>query len=218
VRRAILSVVIGLAGAGGVAASGWAIQAVALPPPKPAARVAADASLWFHEYRLVVDVFHFQHHRTKGACARTWFAGRNGSRVRASLLSFRGGPVLRVPPRRPVSVVRARRGRFPPGRLAADAGCSRTLAGMLAAAAQRNAHLTTERGYAANRPAIALEVQRGKGKRFTLYVSPRADRPLVAFVDLDGHEITARIYLVPVRRRVLTRFGILHDVLPEPMR
>jgi len=60
VLRALLSVAVGLAGAAGVAASGWAIQAAALPPPTPAARVAADASTWFHEHRFIVDVFHFE--------------------------------------------------------------------------------------------------------------------------------------------------------------
>jgi hypothetical protein len=218
VRRALLSVAIGLAGATGVAASGWAIQAVALPPPRPAARVAADASFWFHEYRLVVDVFHFEHRRTKGACVRTWFTGRNERKVRSSLLSLGAGRILRVLPKRPISVVTAHRGRFPPGRLAADAGCSRMLARTLAAAAQSNAHLTTERSYAANRPAIALELQQGRTERLTLYVSPRTDRPLVAFVDRNGHEITARIYLVRARPQVLARFELLHAVLPEPSR
>src|SRR5262249_56901862 len=70
VRRALLSVAVGLAGAACVTASGWALPAAALPPPTPAARVAAEASAWFHDYRLVVDVFHFHHRRMTGACLR----------------------------------------------------------------------------------------------------------------------------------------------------
>ena len=219
VRRALLSVAVALAGVAGVVASGWALQAAALPPPKPAARVAADASVWFHDYRLAVDVFHFDHHRTEGACLRGWLRRRNGSKTHESLLSFEAGPILRVLGRRNVSVVVAhRQPRFPPALLAADVGCSRMLARTLAAAAQGAAHLTTERAYAANRPAVALELRRGREGRLTLFVSPRTNRPLVAFVDFDGQKITARIYLQRVTRRVLAQFRILHRIKPEPRR
>lgn len=217
-RRALLSVAVALAGVAGVAASGWALQAAALPPPKPAARVAADASVWFHEFRLAVDVFHFDRRRIEGACVRGWQQGRNGSKSRASLLSFEAGPILGVS-RKHVSVVEARRRRrFPPGLLAADAGCSRMLARTLAGAAQGTSHLTMERAYAANRPAIALELQGGREKRLTLFVSPSTDRPLVAFVDLDARQITARIYLQRARRGTLAEFRLLHRIEPEPKR
>ncbi len=213
-----MSVAVALAGTAGVIASGWALQAAALPPPEPAALIAADASVWFHEYRLAVDVFHFDNRRVKGACVRGWIKRRNG-KARASLLSFEAGPILRVTGRRHISVVAARRRRrFPPGLLAADAGCTRMLARTLATAAQSGGHLTIERSYAVNRPAVALELKRGREERLTLYVSPRTDRPLVAFVDLDRRKITARIYLERVTRRVLARFKILHDVAPEPKR
>lgn len=219
-RRAFVSVATAFAGVAGVAASCWALQAAALPPPKPAARVAADASVWFHEYRLAVDVFHFDHRRIKGACVRGWVVRRDGGKTRASLLSFRAGPILRVAERRPISIVATPRRRhwFPPARLAAASGCTRTLAKTLAAAAQSGGHLTAERAYAANRPAIALELQRGKRGRLTLYVSPRTNRPLVAIVDRAGEQVTARIYLQRVSRRVLRRFRILHRVRPEPKR
>ncbi len=110
------------------------------------------------------------------------------------------------------------RRRFPPGLLAADAGCSGELARTLAAVAQNGGNLTAERSYAANRPAVALELQRGREERLTLYVSPRTDRPLVAFVDLDRRTITARIYLQRGTRRVLARFGLLRGLVPEPKR
>jgi hypothetical protein len=219
VRRALLSVAVAFAGAAGVAASGWALQAAALPPPKPAARIAADASVWFHEYRLEVDVFHFHHRRVHGACIRGWERRRNQPKLRASWLSFHAGPILRVSGKRHVSVVAGRRlRRFLPGLPAADAGCSRMLARTLAAVAQGSGRITMERAYAANRPAIALELQRGSEERLTLFVSPRTNRPLVAFVDLDGRKITARIYLQGVRRKVLARFGLLHRIEPEPTR
>jgi hypothetical protein len=219
VRRALLSVAVAFAGVAGVIASGWALQAGALPPPMPAARVAADASDWFHEYRLAVDVFHFEHRRFEGACVRGWLRRRNGSKVRESLLSFTAGPILRVSGKRHVSVVaRRRRRQFPPALLAADAGCSRMLAGTLAAAAQGVGHLTTERVFAANRPAVALELQLSREKRLTVFVSPRTDRPLVAFVDLDARKITARIYLQRATRGVLGRFRLLHRIKPESRR
>jgi hypothetical protein len=201
-----------------VAASGWALQAAALPPPKPAARVAADASVWFHEFRLAVDVFHFDHRRVDGACVRGWQQRRNGSKIRASLLSFRAGPILRVSRKHVSVVVPRRRLRFPPGLLAADAGCSRMLARTVAASAQGTGHLTMERAYAANRPAIALELQRGRKERLTLFVSPRTDQPLVAFVDLDAQKITARIYLQRLSRGMLAEFRLLHMIKPEPRR
>jgi hypothetical protein len=91
VRRALVSVAVVSAGAAGVIAAGWALQAAALPPPKPAARIAADASVWLNEHRLAVDVFHFEHHKVTGACLHAWVKGRNGGIVRASLLSFRRG-------------------------------------------------------------------------------------------------------------------------------
>jgi hypothetical protein len=75
-----------------------------------------------------------------------------------------------------------------------------------------------ERAYAANRPAIALELRRNREARMTLFVSPPTDKPLVAFVDLDGQKITARIYLQRVRRRVLAEFRLLHRIKPEPRR
>lgn len=214
-----MSVAVALAGVAGVAASGWALQAAALPPPRSAARVAADASAWFHEYRLVTAVFHYDHRRSNGACVRGWSTRRSGMKIRASTLSFPGGPVLRVFRKRQVSVVAPRRRRrFPPALLAAAAGCSRLLAGAFAAAAQGVGRLTTERSYAANRPAVALEFDRGRRERLTLYVSPRTDRPLVAFVDLDREKITARIYLQRVTTRMLARFGLPRYAKPRRTR
>ena len=215
-RRALLSVVIALAGAAAVTASGWALQAAALAPPKPAARVAVDASTWFHEYRLVLDVFHLDHRTMKGACLRGWFTRRDGTAARASLLSVANGPILRVSGKGRVSAVSGGRGRrFQHALLAADAGCSRTLAGTLAAAAQHGGHLSTERGYAANRPAIALELRRGPKERLTLYVSPRTDRPLVSIVHLNGRTITCRIHLQKVTPRALAPFRVAHRLLQE---
>jgi hypothetical protein len=179
--------------------------------------VAADASVWLNDYRLGVDVFHFHERRTEGACVRGWEQLRNGSKIRASLLSFSAGPILRIVGKRHVSVVKARRvHRFPPGRLAATAGCSGILAQTLAAAAQGSGRLTMERAYAANRPTVALEIQRGREERLTVFVSPRTDQPLVAFVDLDGRTIAARIYLQPVSRAMLAQFRLLHRIEPVP--
>jgi hypothetical protein len=216
VRRALVSVAVASVGAAGVAASAWAVQAAALPPPKPAARVAADASVWFHEHRLAVDVFHFDHRRVKGACVRGWQHPRNGGKIRASLLSFRTGPILRVWGKQNVSVVVAGQRRSPPGLLAADAGCSRMLERTLAAAAQGAGHLTMEPAYAANRPVIELELQLGREERLRLFVAPETEQPLVAFVDLDAQKITARIYLQRVRPEVLAHFRLLHRIEPVP--
>jgi len=218
VRRALVSVAVGLAGAAGVAASGWVLQAGALPPPTPADRVAAAASAWFHEYRLVVAVFHFDGRRMKGACLRGWFPDAEGAEVQASLLSLDAGPVLRSSTKRKVSYVSGRHNPLVPGALAAATGCSRELAPALAAVAQNGRHLSVSRGYAANRPAIALKVARGDGRRLTLYLSPVSYRPLVAIVAVEGHEATARLYLTRVKRRLLARFHLLRPAEPRPRR
>ena len=190
-------------------ASGWALQSASLTPPEPADRVAANASAWLYQYRMVVDVFHFDHRRKKGACLRGWFPGPNGKKTRASLLSLRRGPVLRVSDNRRLSLAVERRGRHVPGRILALAGCSGELLRVLAAAAQSGGHLTTERSYAANQPTIALELKHGKKERLTLYVSPRLYRPLVAIVATDGHEATARLYLSRAKPHLLARFHLL---------
>jgi hypothetical protein len=218
VRRALLSVVVALAGATGVAVTGWALQAAALPPPTPAARVAADASTWFHEYRLVVDVFHSDHRRMSGACLRGWFGHAHGHKARASLLSLESGTILRTLPKRRVGVLKGHPERFLPNALAMAAGCSRALASTLAEAAQTNADMTVSRAYAANQPAVALKVSRGKDRRLTLYVSPRTDRPLVAIVTLADHEATARLYLSRVRPNVLAHFHLLWAAERRPRR
>jgi hypothetical protein len=196
VRRALLSVFVGFAGAAAVAGSGWALQAAALPPPTSAARVAANASKWFHDYRLVLATFHFRHRRTSGACLRGWYGHAHGRKRRASVLALESGGIL-------------------PKALAKEAGCSRQLASALAEAAQAGAHMSVSRGYAANQPAIALKVSRGSEKRLDLYVSPRSDRPLVAIVAIADREATARLYLSRVKRPLLAHFDLLRFADPR---
>lgn len=207
-RRALLSAVVGLVGALGVMAGGWALQAGALPPPTSAARVATDASNWFHEYRLVVDVFHFDHRKESGACLRGWYGDVGGHRARASVLSLESGAILRTLPKRRVGVVAGHPSPLLPGSLALASGCSRELANILARAAQTGAHMAVSRAYAANQPAIALRVSRGVDKRLTLYVAPRTDRPLVAIVALADHEATARLYLSRATPSLLAHFHL----------
>jgi len=216
VRRALLSVAVGLAGAAGVTASGWALQAGALPRPRPADRVVADASVWFHEHRLVVDIFHFDHRRERAACLRGWFVGAQGYKAPASLLSLRSGLVLRISARRRISVVAGRPSGIWPIRLLAAAGCSGELASATAAAAQGGWHLRVERAYAANRPAIALRLWRVERRRLTLYVSPRTYRPLVAIAAIDGEQVTARLYLGSVTHQVLASFHLLRESESRP--
>jgi hypothetical protein len=206
VRKTLLSVAVGLAGAAAVAASGWALQAAALPPPAHAERVAADASAWLHDYRLVVDVFHVDHRRVKGACLRGWFPNPRGQKTQASLLSFRSGPVLRLSGRRRVVLWAGKRDRHLHVRLLALAGCSGKLSRVLAAAAQSGGDLSTERSFAANQPAIALKLDRGKREHLTVYVSPSTFRPLVVIVESDHHVATARLYLNRITPRLLRRF------------
>lgn len=204
-RETLLTVAVGLAGAAAVAGSGWGLQAAALPPPAHAGRIAADASAWLHDYRLVVDVFHIDHRRMKGACLRGWFPDRSGAKTQASLLSLRAGPLLRVSGRSVVLWAGAR-GRNLHVRLLALAGCSGKLSRILATAAQSGGELSTERSYAANEPAIALKLDRGKHEHLTVYVSPAGFRPLVVIVERDHHTATARLYLNRITAHLLRRF------------
>jgi hypothetical protein len=189
---------VALAGAAAVTAGGWALQAAALPPPAHADRVAADASAWLHDYRLVVDIFHVHHRRLKGACLRGWFPGPKGGKIRASLLSLSSRP-----------------GSVPSGLLPL-VGCSGKLSRVLASAAQSGRHLRVERSYAANRPAIALKVDRSHDEHLTLYVSPTTFRPLVAIVEQDGRSATARLYLHPIEPGVLARFHFPREAPRRP--
>ncbi|HET8558635.1 MAG TPA: hypothetical protein VFL58_15105 [Gaiellaceae bacterium] len=190
-RGALTSFTVAVSAAAAMVAGGWAVQAAALPPPAHADRVAADASVWLHDYRLVVDVFHVDHRRLQGACLRGWFPGPGGVKSRRSLLSLR-------------SLETATRER----RLMALAGCSGKLAQFLAGAAQGLRHLRVERSYAANQPAVALRLERRHDERLTLYVSPLTYRPLVAVVERDGRTATARLFLNRVTPRLLLRFGL----------
>lgn len=190
--------------------SGWALQAAVLPPPTPATRVAANASAWLHDYRLTVDVFHVEHRRLKGACLRGWFPRPHESKARASMLSLAANSIQLVPERHHPWLA-ASRGNDQPARLLALVGCSGELASVVAEAAQSGGHLTTERGYAANQPVDALELEHGKDARLTLYVSPRSFRPLVAFVDLNGRKATSRLYLTAAVPSTLNRFDLYRE-------
>jgi hypothetical protein len=205
VHRALLSVAVALAGAAGVGASGWALQAAALPPPKPAARVAVDAITWLHEHRLVVDVFHSDGRRMEGACLRGWFPAANGVKGPASLLAVGSEATLRVSTKQRVALLEGRPSL--PDRILALVGCSGMLGPVFGRAAQNGGRLTTERSYAANEPAIALRLERAEA-RLTIYVSPRTFRPLVAFADVEGRAATARLYLSRATPRRLRRFHL----------
>jgi hypothetical protein len=164
---------------------------------------------------MVVDIFHVHHRRLEGACLRGWFPRPHRPKARASLLSLESGPILRVPARRHVWIAAGRRGEQPE-RVLALVGCSGELAPALAAAAQGVGDLTAERGYAANRPAVALELRHARQEWLTLYVSPRAHQPLVAFVHLDGWEATARLFLARATPDLLSRFHLLRAKTREP--
>lgn len=209
VRRALVSVVVCLAGAGAVGAAGWSLQTVTLPPPARAARIAADASAWLHDYRYSIDVFRSQGRRLRGTCLRGWFPSRGHARrfVHGSLLVLQGGPVVvDTGGRRYVRFLAGTRRRGLPGFLAIAAGCTSSLANDLYAAIQRNGHVSVERAYAANRPALALRVPPVRGERLTIYVSPRRYRPLVVTAAVGGSVATARIYLTRATQRVLSHY------------
>ncbi len=175
-------------------AAGWGVQAVALPAPKSAARVIADASVWLHEHRLVVDRFAVDGRRRSAACLRTRAGTGRRRRRHGSLLSF--GPNS------------ARFFRLGTGRASVLAGCSGPLELLLARAVQTGADMELERAYAAHQPALALGIQRVRDARVTLYVSPRTFRPLVAIVHADNRTVKARLYLARPSSALLQQFDL----------
>lgn len=207
--RAWLSVVVAFASAGVLLAGAWALQTAGLPAPTGARWVAADASRWLHDYLYSVDIFHSSDRRLRGACLRGWYPRRLGGRTvaRGSLLIVRGRVgLLQVGGRQHVRLIRGQRRPDLPTSLLVAAGCTSSLGDALYAAEQGNAHLSVERAYAANQPALALEVGRVRDERLTLFVSPRQFRPLVAIVAKDGRVVTARIYLTRATAHLRSRF------------
>lgn len=205
VRRALVSVVVCLAGAGAVGAAGWSLQTVTLPPPARAARIAADASAWLHDYRYSIDVFHSHGRTLRGTCLRGWYhrRGQAGPFVHGSLLVLQGGPVVvDTGGRRYVRFLAGTRRHGLPAFLAIAAGCTSPLNNDLYAAIQRAGHVSVERAFAANQPALALHVPPVRGERLTIYVSPRQYRPLVVTATVGGSVTTARIHLTRATQRV----------------
>jgi hypothetical protein len=74
-----------------------------------------------------------------------------------------------------------------------------------------------ERAYAANQPALALEL-RLHDERLTLYLSPRGYRPLVVLGAVGGRIAVARLYLThvaPAQGAMFRRFVRRHAI-PSP--
>jgi hypothetical protein len=215
-RQALLSVAVGLAGAAALAGAGWTLEAASLPPPEHADRVAARAIGWLTKHPVAVDVFHAAHHRLDGACVQGRFRGGGARKaMRGTLVSLRPGPVVVLARHSRRIVLRPGAPQpFLPTSLAADAGCPGRLASTLDSATRTGGPVRVERSYAANQPALKLVLRRLHGRRLTLYVSPRGDRPLVAIVDRNGKVATARLYVTAPTPRARRRF----DIPPPPRR
>ena len=203
-----MSFAVCLAGAGTVAAGGWSLEAIVLPAPARADRMAADVSAWLRDYRYSIDVFHVHGQRLRGTCLRGWYPQpRVRHLVPGSLLALRGGPVVvDTGGRRYLHFVSGRQRRDLPVFLAVAAGCTSSLSRLLYAAVEGNAHLGVERSYAAGQAAFALRVSRVHDERLTIYVSPRGYRPLVVVAAVGGRVATARIYLARATPRVRSRY------------
>jgi hypothetical protein len=175
---------------------------VTLPAPLPAAQAAVRAETWFQTHRLSIDVFHAHERRFEGACLHHWFLRPHGrGRARrwrglrhGSLLLLSHGPVVLASEKRHVVLAEGRRLPGLPNFLAAAVGCTGTLDMALTTAAQEGGHLSMERAYAANRPALALELSLHR-EELTVYVSPLSYQPLVVIGDIGGRTAAARLYL-----------------------
>ena len=209
-RRVLLSVAVGLAGATAVAGAGWTLEAAALPQPAHADEVTAKAIGWLAAHPSAVDVFHAGHHRLHGSCSAGVFRKDHTKRAfHGMLLSLRPGPVVLFGQYKSFLIHGAPLP-FLPRSLAAAVGCPGRIASTLDRAMQLGAPVTAERSYAANQPAVKIEIRRADDERLTLYVSPDGDRPLVAIVARDGKVAAARIYLRRATRRRIRRVHIPH--------
>lgn len=206
-RRTLLSVAIGLAGAGVVVATAWSVQTVGLPPPSRAGRVAADATRWLAEHRAVVDAFHVDRQRLSGMCVSGWFPTGHGTSALGSLLALRSGAQFLVADHRVRREDGFRRRAALP-HLAADVGCGRNIEQALLPGEQALFHLRSERAYAAGRPAIALRLHFGTRGHFTLFVAAGTYEPLVAILHTRHETVTARLYLARQTPNLLARFGV----------
>jgi hypothetical protein len=207
VRGALLSVVVCLAGAGAVAAAGWSLQRVVLPAPAQADRIAVSVSTWLRDYRYSIDIFHARGHRLRGACLHGWYPRSHRAHlVRGSVLVLDRGPIVLDTGAKHLRFVAGRPQRNLPARLAVSVGCTASLGNALYAAAQGGGHLSVERAYAANQPALALRVPQVHHERLTLYVSPLQYRPLVAIAEFEGRVATARLYLAHAPLRLRWRY------------
>jgi len=223
-----LSVGVASAGVAAVVAAGWGVQRIAFPAPERAERVAVSAEAWFHYYRLSFDVFHAEDQRFSGECIRGWsvhppvqprpqHVGGLVTIWPGSVLAFSGGPVVLAKDKHAVHHVYGTRRRDLPGFLAVAIGCTGALANALTQAVQSNRDLSIERAYAANHPALALEL-RLHHERLTLYLSPRTYRPLVVVGAVGGQIATARVYLTrftPAREAQLRNLLRRHGFPPQ---
>jgi hypothetical protein len=157
---------------------------------------------WFHNYRLSIDVFHAHDRRFEGTCLRHWFLrphGRGGARRwhglrEGSLLLLSHGPVALASGRRHIVLAEGHSLPGLPASLAAAIGCTSSLAQALTAAVRQGRDLSIERTFAANQPALALELRLGQ-ERLTVYVSPLSYRPLVVIGDIRRRTAAARLHL-----------------------
>lgn len=212
-RRALVSVVVALAGAGVIAATAWSVQTVGLPPPSRTGRVAADASKWLSEHRAIVDVFHVDRQRLIGICVDGWFPTGHGTLARGSLLALESGAQYLVAGHEVVSELEFRRRAALP-HLAATVGCGRNIEEALLPGEQADFRLRSERAYAAGRPAIALRLHWGIHGHFTLFVDAGTYEPLVAILHTRRETVTGRLYLARLTPSLLDRF----DVSPREVR
>jgi hypothetical protein len=213
-RRTLVSVVVGLPGVAALIAGAWAFQTLALPPPTRADRAAADAEAWFHFHRLSIDVFNASDRRFSGECLRGWHV-RSHSRL-GSVLVMSGGPVALVSGKGRIRFASGHRRTALPAFLAAAIGCTGSLASALTTAVRSSQRLTIERAYAANQPALALEVHLDD-ERLTIYLSPRSFQPLVALGAVGGRIATARLYLPRVTPAHIATFRRLAQRNGRPL-
>lgn len=217
-RSAIVTLVVGVLGAGAFLGGGLALQAAALPPAAQSARVAADAASWLLRYRLSWSSFHVDGRHVTGFCLHTWFPRRTGKLARGTILRLsdglellqNGGPIWKTAggPVQP---------RHLPELELQLAGCPADLGQRVAAAAQAGGDLQMERTFVAGQPALGLRLpirheRVGKHRyilnRIELYVSAQTYKPLAIKASLGRFSGAGEIRLATATPALLHRLTV----------
>lgn len=202
-----VTLVVAAAASGAVGAVAWRLQASGLPQPRHANLVAARATAWLLQYRLVESSFRVgRGPLLHGSCLQGWFPTRFGV-LRGTVLRLDDGTSILAIRTHRVDVEGARRPLSPRSILVELelAGCPRIIGPRLGELAQNRPGLRLHRATVDGEAALALRVPT-RLSRIVVYLQPGTYRPTALSVrsgPLRGHSRIRLTRLTPARWREL---------------